>query len=129
LDKSNDRVDTRMMLHFRRALNHLEVKEIQLVGRKYNWSNARQLPTMSRIDRAFCIIAWKSHFINPIIQPLSSAVSNQCPLLLVPLIPLSLIPYFNLRVSGQKWWASKIVSKRHGTGKSLAATTLLLPCA
>jgi hypothetical protein len=86
-----------MMLHFRRALNHLEVKEIQLVGRKYNWSNARQLPTMSRIDRAFCIIAWKSHFINPIIQPLSSAVSNQCPLLLVPLIPPKFNPIFQFK--------------------------------
>jgi hypothetical protein len=56
-DKNNDKVNRRMMLRFRRALNHLEVKEIQLVDRKYTWSNSQQLPTMSRIDRAFCTIA------------------------------------------------------------------------
>jgi exonuclease III len=32
-DKSNGRVDRRMMTHFRRALNHMEVREIPLVGK------------------------------------------------------------------------------------------------
>jgi hypothetical protein len=34
-DKSNDRVNTRLMLRFRRALNHLEVKEVQLIEKIY----------------------------------------------------------------------------------------------
>jgi hypothetical protein len=42
-----------MMLRFRKALNHLEVKEIPLRGRKYTWSNNQNLLTMTKIDRAF----------------------------------------------------------------------------
>lgn len=34
-DKNNDRLNQRMMLRFRRALNCLEVKELRLIGRKY----------------------------------------------------------------------------------------------
>jgi hypothetical protein len=45
-DKNNGRVNRRLMLRFRRAINHLEVKEVQLVGRKYIWSNNQQNPTM-----------------------------------------------------------------------------------
>lgn len=52
-DKSNGKVNRRMMLWFRRALNHLEVKEIQLVGRKYTWSNSQPLPTMSEMIEPF----------------------------------------------------------------------------
>jgi hypothetical protein len=53
-DKNIGNLNRRLMLGFRRTLNHLEVKEIQLIGRKYTWSNALESPTMTRIDRAFC---------------------------------------------------------------------------
>jgi hypothetical protein len=39
-DKNNGRLDQRLMLRFKRALNHLEVREIDLVGRKFTWSNS-----------------------------------------------------------------------------------------
>jgi hypothetical protein len=38
------------MLRFRRALNHLEVTEVDLAGRRYIWSNGQENPTFSRID-------------------------------------------------------------------------------
>jgi hypothetical protein len=38
---------------FRRALDHLEVKEIDLVGKKFTWSNNQASPTLTRIDIAF----------------------------------------------------------------------------
>jgi hypothetical protein len=41
------------MLRFRRDLNYLEVKEINLIGRKYTWSNCQETPNMSRIDMFF----------------------------------------------------------------------------
>jgi hypothetical protein len=66
-DKSNDRLDQRMMTRFRRALNFLELKEIQLVGRKYTWSNQQDTPTMSRIDRAFCTTQWEEIYNNSIL--------------------------------------------------------------
>jgi hypothetical protein len=63
------------MLRFRRALNHLEVKEIELTGHKFTWSNGQQNPTLSRIDRACCYPHWEDLFPNPILQALSSSIS------------------------------------------------------
>jgi exonuclease III len=39
-DKNNGRLNRRLMLRFRWALNHLEMKEIHLIGRKYTWTNS-----------------------------------------------------------------------------------------
>jgi hypothetical protein len=72
------------MLRFRRALNHLEVREVQLVGRKYTWTNSQANSTMTRIDKAFYTLQWENLYANPVVQALSSAVSDHCPLLLVP---------------------------------------------
>jgi hypothetical protein len=38
-DKNTGSLNRRMMLRFRRAINHLEIKEIELSRRKYTWSN------------------------------------------------------------------------------------------
>jgi hypothetical protein len=83
-DKNNSRINRSLMLQFRRALNHLEVREIQLVGRKYTWTNSQANLTMTRIDKAFCTTHWENLYANPVAQALSSAVSDHCPLLLVP---------------------------------------------
>jgi exonuclease III len=93
-DKNNGRVNRQLMTRFRRALNFLEVKEIELVGRKYTWSNGQSNPTLSRIDRAFCTIPWEDLYFNPILQPLSSSISDHCPLLLGPLSTPALKPKF-----------------------------------
>jgi hypothetical protein len=67
------------MLWFRRALDHLEVREIQLVGRKYTWINSQANPTMTLIDKAFCTTHWENLYANPIAQALSSVVSDHYP--------------------------------------------------
>jgi exonuclease III len=77
-DKNNGRVNRQLMTRFRRALNFLEVKEIELVGRKYTWSNGQSNPTLSRIDRAFCTIPWEDLYFNLILQPLSSSIIVPC---------------------------------------------------
>lgn len=53
-DKNRGRLNRRLMLKFRRALNHLlEVKEVELTGRKFTWSNQQESPNVTRIDRVF----------------------------------------------------------------------------
>jgi hypothetical protein len=52
-DKNNQRINRPMLNRFRRALDHLEVKEIDLVGKKFTWSNNQASPTLTRIDIAF----------------------------------------------------------------------------
>jgi len=54
-DKSNDNLNRRLMGEFRSTLNHLEVKELNLKGRKFTWSND---VTQTRIDRTFCSVKW-----------------------------------------------------------------------
>jgi hypothetical protein len=60
-------------------------------------------PTMTRIDRAFCTPSWEEHFIEPIIHPLSSSVSNHCSLLLALLITPALKPIFRF----ESFWTER----------------------
>jgi hypothetical protein len=45
-----------MMARFRRALSSLELKELYLNGRRYIWSNERELSTLEKLDRVFSIM-------------------------------------------------------------------------
>jgi hypothetical protein len=38
---------------FRRIINDLDLKEIPLVGRKFAWSNERNVPTLVKLDHVF----------------------------------------------------------------------------
>jgi endonuclease/exonuclease/phosphatase family metal-dependent hydrolase len=81
-DKNNRRLNRQMMTSFRRALDHMEVKEILLMCKRFTWSNDHSTPTMPRIDRMFCTVQWEELHSQPILKSLPSSVSNHCPLLL-----------------------------------------------
>jgi hypothetical protein len=57
-DKSNARLNRRSMAMFRRFLNDLELRESNLLGRRYMWSNEREAPTMAKLDRWFGSVEW-----------------------------------------------------------------------
>jgi hypothetical protein len=38
-DKNNYKVSRNMMLWFERAINHLQIKEVNLIGKRFTWSN------------------------------------------------------------------------------------------
>lgn len=78
--KSNDNLNRRLMGAFREAVRDLELKELNLRGRKFTWTNDR---TQTRIDRAFCSVGWDLMLPNVFLQALSSRVSDHCPLLIV----------------------------------------------
>jgi hypothetical protein len=63
-DKNNTRLNRRLMLRFRRVLNHLDVKEIELAARNFTWSNNQDTPTPTRIDMTFCSISWEDLYNN-----------------------------------------------------------------
>jgi hypothetical protein len=92
--KNNGRINRGMMTRFKRAIDHLEIKEINLVRRKFTWSNRQNPPIMSRIDRAFYSPAWEDWHANPVLQACSSSTSDHCPLLLAPLITPQVKPRF-----------------------------------
>jgi endonuclease/exonuclease/phosphatase family metal-dependent hydrolase len=93
-DKNNSQLNRRLVNRFRRALNFMEVKKIELIGRKFTWTNIQMSPTLSRIDRVLCTPSWEEFHANPILQPLSSSISDHIPLLLVPLAPTYIRPIF-----------------------------------
>ncbi|CAN6253637.1 unnamed protein product [Urochloa humidicola] len=79
-DKSNDNLNRRLMRAFREVVRDLELKELNLRGRKFTWTNEH---TQTRIDRAFCSSSWDLMLPNVCLQALSSRVSDHCPLLLL----------------------------------------------
>jgi endonuclease/exonuclease/phosphatase family metal-dependent hydrolase len=57
-EKNNENLDRRSMTRFRDFVNSHELKELYMHGRTYTWSNERQTPTLTRIDRALISINW-----------------------------------------------------------------------
>ena len=78
-NKSNANLNRRLMCAFRDAIQELELRELNLRGRKITWSNDS---TQIRIDRAFCTAEWDIMMPGCMLQVLSSLVSDHAPLLL-----------------------------------------------
>lgn len=81
-DKSNTKINRRLMNAFRSKLNELELKELYLFGRRYTWSNEQQRPTFVKLDRLFVTTTWEVSFPEAHLQALSTSGSDHCPLLL-----------------------------------------------
>lgn len=81
-DKSSTNLDYRWMRRFRRCLDDLSLKEVDLHGRRFTWSNERANPTMVRLDRFFCTVSWDDLFPNCILQAAGSSMSDHCPIVL-----------------------------------------------
>lgn len=78
-DKSNTNLNRRLMGAFRHVVRDLALKELQLRGRKFTWSNNH---TQTRIDRAFCTAGWELMLPNVQLQAMSSRVSDHCQLVI-----------------------------------------------
>jgi hypothetical protein len=102
--KRNGRLNRRLMSRFRRVLNFIEVKEIELLGRNFTWSNNISNPTLTRIDRMFYTPAWEELFLNLIIQALSPSSSYHYPLVIMPLNHPATRPIFRF----ESFWPSKL---------------------
>lgn len=63
-------------------LDDLLLKEVDLHGRRFTWSNKRTNPTLVWLDRFFCTIFWDDLFPNCILQAASSSMSDHCPIVL-----------------------------------------------
>ena len=81
-DKNNANINRRSMGMFRRFINELELKEATLLGRRYTWSNAREQPTLVKLDRWFCSVEWDDMHPDASLSAVSSAMSDHCPILM-----------------------------------------------
>lgn len=81
-DKNNDRLNRRMMQHFKGLIDKIQVKELHLPGRRFTWVGDGPIPTQTKIDHAFATTDWDL-FANSRLFPLSSAYSDHAPIFLV----------------------------------------------
>jgi hypothetical protein len=98
------------MGRFRGFVNSMELKEILLIGRRFTWSNQREVPTLVKLDHVFCTADWEDFFPDCSLHSNATAVSDHCPLTLRIREGAWGGEDFTLRVFGQKsrgfwrWW-------------------------
>jgi hypothetical protein len=81
-DKNNDCLDRRGTRRSRNFINQARLEEINMVDRRFTWSNEHGQPTLELLDRVFASLEWLSKFPNHVLWPLSSDSLDHCPLLL-----------------------------------------------
>ncbi|KAM0898894.1 hypothetical protein ACQ4PT_021649 [Festuca glaucescens] len=81
-EKSNQRLNLRMMGRFRAWIQDMELIEYPLFGRRFTWSSERQNCTHTRIDRVFVSKEWDLEFPQFQLAPASTNVSDHCPIVL-----------------------------------------------
>jgi hypothetical protein len=81
-DKSNNRLNRRIMTQLKETLDEAQLMEVDLRGRAYMWSNEQNEPTFTRIDRVFGSPEWHLLFPNIDLHALSTLGSDHAPLLL-----------------------------------------------
>jgi len=70
------------MSSFKATIDELGLKEINLNGRRFTWTNEQANPTMTRIDRLLCTLEWEVLFPSCFLHSLPSLMSDHTPLLL-----------------------------------------------
>ena len=81
-DKSNASLNLRLLGQSKSVIQDLELIGYLLCGRRYTWSNDREIPTQTRIDRVLVTKEWDMEHPQFQLTPASSNVSDHCPLLL-----------------------------------------------
>ncbi|XP_073363332.1 uncharacterized protein [Aegilops tauschii subsp. strangulata] len=67
---------------FRDFVDDHELKEMYMHGRRFTWSNERDTPTLTKIDRILISVDWELDNAEYLLQALSTGVSDHAPLLL-----------------------------------------------
>ena len=80
LEKNNANINRRIMQAFRSFVDDLELKEVYMHGRHYTWSNERDSPTLTKIDRILVSVDWNMANPDCFLQELSSNISDHAPL-------------------------------------------------
>jgi hypothetical protein len=81
-EKNNDHFHARWPFLFNAIIDGLNLKEIQLTGRKYTWANSSANPTFEKLDRVLVTTEWEEIFLLTTVRALFRDVSDHTPLLL-----------------------------------------------
>lgn len=67
---------------FNSIINTYELREIELAGGEFTWSNNKETPTLEKLDRLLMSNGWDTLFPLVNVQKLSRLVSDHNPLIL-----------------------------------------------
>jgi hypothetical protein len=81
-EKNNDRFQSRLPFLFNAIIDGLNLRELEMSGRKYTWANNLSTPTFEKLDRVLVTVEWEEKFPLPTVQALPRVISDHTPLLL-----------------------------------------------
>jgi hypothetical protein len=81
-EKNNDRYNERWPFLFNAVIDSLDLREIEMSGRKFTWANSRQVPTYEKLDRVLVGTEWELKFPLATVEALNRGISDHTPLLL-----------------------------------------------
>ena len=81
-EKNSDNFDGRWSFMFNTIIESLDLREIELSGRKFTWANALPNPTFEKLDRVLASVEWEQKFPYVIVQALTRGISDHTPLFL-----------------------------------------------
>jgi endonuclease/exonuclease/phosphatase family metal-dependent hydrolase len=81
-EKSNDRYDDRWPFLFNAIIDGLNLREIEMSGRKFTWANSNKVPTYEKLDRVLASTEWEQEFPRVTVDALNREISDHTPLLL-----------------------------------------------
>ena len=71
-----------MPLLFNAIIETLNLRELEMTGRRYIWANYAEVPTYEKLDRILVTTDWEQKFSLTSIQALTREISDHTPLLL-----------------------------------------------
>ena len=81
-EKNNERYDDKWPFLFNAIIDGLDLREIEMSGRKFTWANSLPTPTYEKLDRVLISTEWEQKYPLATVDALSREISDHTPLLL-----------------------------------------------
>src|SRR6266508_79862 len=81
-DKNNSRFNNTWPSLFNTVIESLNLKKLEMSGRKFTWANYAEIPTYEKLDLVLVSTEWELKFPLVSVQALAREISDHTPLLL-----------------------------------------------
>jgi endonuclease/exonuclease/phosphatase family metal-dependent hydrolase len=78
-EKNNDNYDQRWPFVFNSVIDGLNLRELEMSGRRYTWDNSMPNPTYEKLDRILMATEWEQNFPLANVIALSRDISDHTP--------------------------------------------------
>jgi hypothetical protein len=81
-EKNNDRFDERLPLLFNTVIDSLDLREIEMSGRRFTWANSWRVPTYEMLDKVLISTECEQQYPLATVEALNREISDYTPLML-----------------------------------------------